>query len=69
MEYLRQGNDTVACSLFNIIIKHIIILSRQNQINHVACDSIKVGILQIRGLLLKLQSIIINFYTKHYFKY
>jgi len=38
---------------------------RQSQINHVAYDSIEADLLKIRDLLLKLQSNIINFGTKH----
>jgi len=41
----------------------------QSQINRVAYDSIEAGLLQIRGLLLKLKSNIINYCTKHSFKY
>jgi len=37
--------------------------------NHVSYDSIEAGLLQIRGLHLKLQSNMINFCTKHYFQY
>jgi len=41
----------------------------QSQINHVEYDSLKSGLLQIRGLFFKLQSNITNCCTKHYLKY
>jgi len=58
-------NITLQC----IVIHFTFLYYIQNQINHVEYDSIEAGLLQIRGLLLKLQSNIINFCTKHYFKY